>query len=138
MILTAVNKQIPVKLNIVKKDSREEVYLEGAVFRITPVGKEDRAVEVTSTGDASGVTVNLPYAEEYRVEEIKAPPGYWRWNLVDTIKLEEFDENTENGLMYSYQETYLNFKMPELKIKKIGTDGYTQKPLKAEFRIRCV
>ena len=135
MILTAVNKQIPVKLNIVKKDSREEVYLEGAVFRITPVGKEDRAVEVTSTGDASGVTVNLPYAEEYRVEEIKAPPGYWRWNLVDTIKLEEFDENTENGLMYSYQETYLNFKMPELKIKKIGTDGYTQKPLKAEFRI---
>ncbi len=135
MVLTAVNKQIPIKLNIVKRKQGDDIYLEGAVFRITPIGQEDKAVEVTSTSDPEGVAVELPYAEQYKIEEIQAPQGYW--SMGDgTISIDRFQlEQTGDGPVYTYKYEALNVKQPELKIIKTGTNGSEQKPLKAEFRI---
>ena len=104
-------------------------------LRITPIGQEDKAVEVTSTSDPEGVAVELPYAEQYKIEEIQAPQGYW--SMGDgTISIDRFQlEQTGDGPVYTYKYEALNVKQPELKIIKIGTNGSEQKPLKAEFRI---
>ena len=132
MTLTAVNKTIPVRLNVKKTDYHDN-YLAGAVFRIIPVGQENKAVEVTSTGDANGVTVELPYAEEYIIREIQAPPGYFRERQDTTVKASQLSLISNETIWYYYGETSVgNNKQPEFTIKKIGSD---QKPLGATFRI---
>lgn len=132
MILTAVNKTIPVRLNVKKTDYHGN-YLAGAVFKIIPVGQENKAVEITSTGDAGGVTVELPYAEEYIIREIQAPPGYFRERQDTTVKASELSLISNETIWYYYGETSVgNTKQPEFTIKKIGSD---QKRLGATFRI---
>ena len=137
MILSVVNKQIPVRVNIIKKDlGNINNYLEGAVFRITPVGQPDKAVEITSNNTAEGVVAELPYAEQYEIEEIMAPPGYMILESKKTVSLQkDFIKNeTADGIVYTYQYTISNMKIPELKIKKVG--AYSGVPLSAKFRIK--
>ena len=139
MTLTVVNKKIPVKLKVVKTDFNfhNPIYLAGAVFRITPIdadGKEGESIEVTSVASEEGVTVELPYAAKYRIEEIKAPPGYWRQMSNSNIKFDSFKYDS-NKKEYTYEYKAINFKQPHIEIKKIGRDGVSEKPLKATFRI---
>ena len=139
MTLTVVNKKIPIKLKVVKQDFNfhNTTYLAGAVFRITPIdadGKEGESIEVMSVASKEGVTVDLPYAAEYRVEEIKAPPGYWRQSVNANIKFDRFNYDS-NKKEYIYEYKKINLKQPHIEIKKIGRDGASEKPLKATFRI---
>lgn len=132
MILTVVNRSIPVRLNVKKTDYSDK-YLAGAVFKITPDGQEEKAVEVISTDDPNGVMVELPYAEKYIVEEIVAPPGYFRSREKVTVKASDLQLDKSEPIWFYHGSTSIGDTLqPEFVIKKIGSD---QKPLKATFRI---
>lgn len=133
MILTAVNRKKTIRLNIVKHENKKSSkYLAEARFRITPIGMEDKAVEVVTTGTAEGVQAELPYVDEYLIEELEAPDGYFLMNP-KIYKVEELDPVTDpEGLIFEATLKIGDFKCPDLKIKKTDDQG---DPVQAEFEV---
>ena len=134
LTLSIINEKIPISLNLVKQDSDSNKYLAGAEFKITPNGEGLQPITVKTTDTAEGVTVELPYASSYTVEEIKAPEGYFNSYEKKTYTLNDFESTQGNGVITAYnkKEIIKNYKMPKLKIRKIGSDG---KPLDATFYV---
>lgn len=130
LTLTVINKKKPVHLNLIKMDASGYTYLPDAKFRITPIGKEEQAVEVITTGDSQGVTATLPYAERYRIEEIQPPEGYFPM----APKEYTFEElNLYPDVTFFKGNLILkNTKCPKIKIKKTDEHG---NPLDAEFKV---
>ncbi|WP_072524411.1 SpaA isopeptide-forming pilin-related protein [Clostridium sp. Marseille-P3244] len=137
LTITAVNKKIPITLNLIKQGT-DDKYLSDAVFQITPNrdGVDLEPIEVITDGTAEGVEVSLPYADSYLIEETEAPEGY-RGTVSQRIYLDDFQQETTGteGLIvgYNHTVTFTNEKMPELRIRKIGSDG---KPLDATFELQ--
>lgn len=133
LTLSVINEKIPIKLKLIKKASASNTYLADAEFKITPNGTGSEPIIVKTTNSADGVTASLPYAESYTVEEVKAPEGYFNSYTTTTYKLSDFTASQTNGVITAYDKelTITNYKMPSLKIRKIGSDG---KPLDASFQ----
>ena len=132
LTLSLVNKKIPIKLQLIKQSSESNKYLADAEFKITPENLDPITVKTVATAD--GISVDLPYAESYTVEEVKAPEGYFNNFGTVTYKLSDFTATTKDGVVTAYNKTVkaINSKSPVLKIRKVGSDG---KPLDAEFQI---
>lgn len=128
LVLTVINKKIPVELDITKS-SDEGYAMNGAVFRVTPIGQPDKAIE-REVVDYGHVKFSLPYAEEYLIEEIKAPPGYYRMKP-QKISIENFVKETSR---YSLKLEYPNTKVPLIKIRKVDEQN-RDKGLDAEFKV---
>lgn len=134
LTLSIINEKIPISLNLIKQDADSKQYLADAEFKITPNGEGLEPITVMTTGTADGVTVKLPYAPSYTIEEIKAPEGYFNTFGSQTYDLSQFTPTLKNGVVTAYNKTLeiSNVKSPLLKIRKIGSDG---QPLDAEFKV---
>jgi len=86
---TLKNDNIPISLTLYKEDSDTHEPLPGAVFEITPEGKNP--IEITTGDDAGGYTVTLPYAKNYRILEKSAPDGYEKDGKIYNYSIDEFD-----------------------------------------------
>lgn len=133
-----INKKIPVNLSLVKKNNVGQ-YLVGGIFRITPQNpyyeKDAEPIEITTNGTSSGVNILLPYAESYKVEEVQAPKGYFNSYETTIYPLSDFTserDSTSRIIAYNKKLEVVNYKMPELIIRKLGSDG---KPLDATFSV---
>lgn len=94
------NNPIAVKLKLVKKEKdKEDVFLAGAKYRITPNSSsaDAKPIEVETKASSEGVEVSLPWAKSYIVEEIKAPEGYILDPTPYTYSIKEFTDETGTG-----------------------------------------
>lgn len=106
LTLSIINEKIPISLNLVKQDSDSNKYLADAEFKITPNGEGLQPITVKTTDTAEGVTVELPYASSYTVEEIKAPEGYFNTFKSQTYDLSQFTPTLENGVVTAYNKLF--------------------------------
>lgn len=118
---TVKNSNIPINLTVIKKEdgSSPEKYLAGAKFKIQPEGR--KAIEVTTTGTAQGVTVQLPYAKTYIVSEESAPDGYIKDPAVYTYSIDDFEKTGSGANITAYNKsvTYTNAPIKgSIKISK--------------------
>lgn len=133
----AVNKKIPINLNLIKQDD-DGAFLKDAIFEITPVNpyyeKDKEPIRITTTGSSKGDTISLPYAESYFIQEVEAPYGYFKCNP-QTLKLSDFESKKDNMqiIEYNYLLNITDIRQPHVKIRKINHNG---KPLSAEFTFK--
>lgn len=109
---------------ILRKQGSDGKPLQGAIFRFQSIGGEtDKNFETNSTGTIDAQWTNPEKADtylapgEYRVTEVKAPPGY---NIDDTGSRSLL--LNEDGT-FSGELIFVNTKKPYLEIFKTDPDG---------------
>lgn len=104
---TLKNQNIPVYLKILKQDSSTRAYLDGAVFEVTPEGKEPYTLTTDRSPDAEWL--RIPYADSYTVIEKDAPDGYVADRTPRIYSIDDFTRSEdENGISYSLAVTIPN------------------------------